>query len=153
MANSTEMVSSIMDNEIFGENDFVKAGPCPANCTTPYLLFAILSTIGHVLASSGKIGNVLVNYRCVAKKDKSFAQGVTLMCLSLFALIPGPIIFGALIDSTCLIWEESCGSNGNCWYYDKETFRVRVSQVAAGKVHFTIFLLHSYRKKPSENYY
>lgn len=113
--------------------DFVKAGPCPSDCTRAYFLYAILSTVAHILMSSGKIGNVLVNYRCVAKKDKSFAQGVTLMILSLFALIPAPILFGALIDSTCLIWDESCGSRGNCWHYDKEKFRFIINYVAAGK--------------------
>nr|XP_012150981.1 PREDICTED: solute carrier organic anion transporter family member 2B1 [Megachile rotundata] len=88
--------------------DKVRAGICSNDCSGPYLLFTVLSCIIQTLACSGKIGNVLVNYRSVDKKDKSFAQGVTLMTISLFALIPGPIIYGVIIDSTCLIWEESC---------------------------------------------
>lgn len=43
--------------------------------------------------------------------------------LSLFALIPGPIIFGAVIDSTCLIWNYKCGRRGNCSLYDPLKFR------------------------------
>lgn len=110
----------------------VRAGPCPSSCNGPYLLFMVLTCIIQTLACSGKIGNVLVNYRSVEKKDKSFAQGVTLMIISLFALIPGPIIYGAIIDSTCLIWEESCGTRGNCWFHHRENFRYLVNITSAG---------------------
>lgn len=112
--------------------DKVKAGPCTGDCKLPYLLFAVLSCLINILGCSGRIGNVLVNYRCVEKKDKSFAQGVTLMIISLFALIPGPIIYGAIIDSTCLVWEESCGTRGNCWFYHRDNFRYFVNISAAG---------------------
>lgn len=43
--------------------------------------------------------------------------------ISLFALIPGPIIFGRTIDSTCLIWTQKCGRRGNCQLYDPIKFR------------------------------
>ena len=33
--------------------------------------------------------------------------------------IPGPIIFGAIIDSTCVLWDiNECGIKGACWIYD-----------------------------------
>ena len=32
--------------------------------------------------------------------------------------IPGPILFGALFDGTCLKWEGECGRQGNCWVYN-----------------------------------
>ncbi|XP_012523943.1 solute carrier organic anion transporter family member 74D [Monomorium pharaonis] len=115
--------------------DKVKAGPCTTDCNRPYLLFMVITCVIQLLGCSGRIGNVLVNYRCVDKKDKSFAQGITLMIISLLALIPGPIIYGAIIDSTCLIWEESCGTRGNCWFYHRDNFRYLVNISAAG---FTI---------------
>ncbi|KYM97277.1 PREDICTED: solute carrier organic anion transporter family member 4C1 [Cyphomyrmex costatus] len=112
--------------------DKVKAGPCTSDCSRPYLLFTVLSCVIHTLGCSGRIGNVLVNYRSVEKKDKSFAQGITLMIISLLALIPGPIIYGAIIDSTCLIWEESCGTRGNCWFYHRDNFRYLVNIWSVG---------------------
>lgn len=86
------------------------------------------------LGASGKIGNVLVNYRVVAVQDKSFSQGLMLMMLSLFALIPGPIIFGWIIDSTCLVWNYKCGKLGNCQMYDRARFRISMNSVGLGKL-------------------
>lgn len=39
------------------------------------------------------------------------------------AFIPASIVFGLIIDNTCLIWEEKCGKTGNCWVYDQVKFR------------------------------
>lgn len=41
----------------------------------------------------------------------------------LLAFIPFPLIFGYIADSACLVWEQRCGKNGNCWLYDQEKFR------------------------------
>ncbi|XP_058794444.1 solute carrier organic anion transporter family member 74D [Phymastichus coffea] len=111
--------------------DRVTAGPCKQNCFPPYIMFTIVSTIINILGCSGRIGNVLLNYRCVETRDKSLAQGVALMVVSLFALIPGPIIFGAIMDSTCLVWDISCKKKGNCWFYHKDQFRYYVNITAA----------------------
>ncbi|KAJ8322003.1 hypothetical protein KUTeg_000474 [Tegillarca granosa] len=31
---------------------------------------------------------------------------------------PGPIFFGAVIDSTCMVWQEKCNEKTSCWIYD-----------------------------------
>lgn len=55
--------------------------------------------------------------------DKSFAQGLYICLTSFFAYIPGPILYGRIIDSTCLIWNTKCGRRGNCQLYDPIMFR------------------------------
>ena len=39
-------------------------------------------------------------------------------CSHFTGTVPGPIIFGAIIDSTCMIWREKCGEHASCWIYD-----------------------------------
>lgn len=85
------------------------------------------------LGTSGKIGNVLVNYRAVAVEDKSFSQGLMLMLISLLAMIPGPILYGWIIDSTCLVWTYKCGRLGNCQMYDRRRFRLLMNSTGLGK--------------------
>ncbi|KAH8234036.1 hypothetical protein KR032_011389 [Drosophila birchii] len=101
----------------------LRPGICTQNCNWSFWVFSITSMVVNWFGSSGRVGNVLVNYRAVAHEDKSFAQGLALMMISLFALIPGPIMFGRLIDSTCLVWTKTCNGNGNCQLYDQTRFR------------------------------
>jgi len=43
-----------------------------------------------------------------------------------FGYIPSPIIFGNVIDSTCLLWNAFCGvQGGSCLIYNIENFRLR----------------------------
>ncbi|KAH3710145.1 hypothetical protein DPMN_069613 [Dreissena polymorpha] len=37
--------------------------------------------------------------------------------------MPGPIIFGAIIDDTCLLWKYTCGERQSCRLYDLAYFR------------------------------
>ncbi|RZF47269.1 hypothetical protein LSTR_LSTR004978 [Laodelphax striatellus] len=106
-------------------------GPCNNDCYKSFVIFISITCIMHFLGSSGRIGNILVNYRCVDELDKSFAQGLSLLLISLLAFIPGPILYGYIIDSTCTIWDETCGEKGNCWLYNREDFRFRVNITAA----------------------
>lgn len=71
-------------------------------------------------------------FSAVEPRDKSISQGLTLFLTSLFALIPGPIIFGRIIDSTCLSWTFKCGQQGNCQLYDSIKFRYNLHYAAAG---------------------
>ncbi|XP_035775439.1 solute carrier organic anion transporter family member 74D-like [Anopheles albimanus] len=105
-------------------------GACIQGCALGFYLFSIISSIINCLGASGRIGNLLVNYRCVSKQDKSFTQGLILMMISLFALIPGPIIYGRIIDSTCLVWTEACGKRGNCQLHDQKLFRYYINITA-----------------------
>ena len=36
----------------------------------------------------------------------------------IFGSIPGPLLFGAVVDAACVEWEYNCGVRGNCWIYD-----------------------------------
>jgi Organic Anion Transporter Polypeptide (OATP) family len=51
-----------------------------------------------------------------------------LLCLTVSYLwtanVPCPIIYGAVVDSACLVWEETCGEQGACWLYDSTIFRI-----------------------------
>ena len=39
------------------------------------------------------------------------------------AFLPAPLIFGRIIDSTCIVWRvNACGRRTSCWLYDMDTF-------------------------------
>lgn len=105
-------------------------GACLKGCALGFYLFTFISAIINCLGATGKIGSLLVNYRAVSTHDKSITQGLVLMLISLFALIPGPIIYGWVIDSTCLVWNFKCEKRGNCQLHDQRQFRVYINCLA-----------------------
>ncbi|XP_014246664.1 solute carrier organic anion transporter family member 4C1 isoform X2 [Cimex lectularius] len=112
------------------ETYILKDGPCLMPCGYNFQIFIGLMCIMQLLGSSGKIGNLLVNYRAVLPEDKSFAQGFALLLISLLAFIPGPILFGAIMDASCLIRDSDCAEKGNCWFYDKHSFRTNLNMAS-----------------------
>lgn len=79
--------------------DIVKQGPCKINCLYPFVIFVAVQCLIQMIGCSGRITNVLINYRTVEPRDKPLAQGISLFMISLLAFIPGPIIYGKVIGN------------------------------------------------------
>ena len=87
---------------------------------------------------------VMVTLRSVQEEEKAFALGIQFVIFRLFGYIPSPIMFGAVIDSTCLLWKQTCeGAGGRCLLYDIELFRYKYVGICAGikALAFLIFVL------------
>ncbi|XP_055599366.1 solute carrier organic anion transporter family member 4A1 [Uranotaenia lowii] len=57
--------------------------------------------------------------RCVHDDQRSFALGIQWIKVRVLGTIPAPMIFGRLIDETCILWQESlCEDHGACLVYD-----------------------------------
>lgn len=39
--------------------------------------------------------------------------------------MPGPVLYGSVIDTTCILWGKKCGQKTSCQYYDLDRFRQR----------------------------
>ena len=37
---------------------------------------------------------------------------------SVVGTIPGPLLFGDILDSVCKVWQTKCDKQGSCWIYD-----------------------------------
>ncbi|XP_071040466.1 solute carrier organic anion transporter family member 74D isoform X2 [Parasteatoda tepidariorum] len=105
-------------------------GYCNFECQWLVLYIAVIC-VGRFMSSTTGVASALVFLRCVDPADKSAALGALSGVYSILAFIPYPILFGALSDSCCLVWEHSCGKTGNCWIYDIEKFRYMLHGVSA----------------------
>ncbi len=54
-------------------------------------------------------------------------MGIQFVIFRIFGYIPSPILFGNVIDSTCLLWKSTCEgeAGGRCLMYDIELFRYK----------------------------
>ncbi|XP_036165929.1 solute carrier organic anion transporter family member 4C1 isoform X1 [Myotis myotis] len=95
-----------------------KAGKCETQCTNlPIFLGIFFAAIVFTFMAGTPITVSIL--RCVNQKQRSLALGIQFMMLRLLGSIPGPIIFGVTIDSTCVLWDvNECGRKGACWIYD-----------------------------------
>ena len=69
---------------------------------------------------------MLVALRCIDVRDKSLSMAFNVVFMSLFAMLPAPMVYGAIIDNTCILWQEECGETTNCLLYSMEDFRKAV---------------------------
>lgn len=80
--------------------------------------------------------------RAVADEQRSLALGVQSVFFRVFGAIPGPIAFGAVIDSGCLYWQYECNRRGNCWVYDNSILGFRAFAIAlSGLILTAVFYL------------
>ena len=58
------------------------------------------------------------------------ALGVQSFIWRTFGAVPGPLLFGAIFDSVCILWQNECGERGNCWLYDNAKLSYYVTALA-----------------------
>ncbi|XP_075151615.1 organic anion transporting polypeptide 30B [Haematobia irritans] len=115
-------------NENFAEVTVVPvatAGPCANPCRNIYPFLILLFFMTFIVAAT-QMPLLMIVLRSVSEEERSFALGMQFVIFRLFGYIPAPILFGNLIDSTCLLWKSSCGEKGGrCLIYDIEKFRYK----------------------------
>lgn len=100
-------------------------GACGSTCRTIYPFLILLFFMTFIVAST-QMPLLMIVLRSVSEEERSFALGMQFVIFRLFGYIPAPIIFGNLIDSSCLVWKSSCGeAGGRCLIYDIEKFRYK----------------------------
>ncbi|KAG8227796.1 hypothetical protein J437_LFUL006210 [Ladona fulva] len=109
----------------------VTAGACSVDCSAKFYIFLAVVCLLKFVGSTGRASNFLVTVRCVDEKDKAFSMGLGLAMMSLFSFIPSPILFGFIIDKTCLVWGRTCTGTGNCWLYNGASLRYIMNFTAA----------------------
>ncbi|XP_061219836.1 solute carrier organic anion transporter family member 1A2-like [Neopsephotus bourkii] len=108
------------------QNISATLGQCDGeeNCEKMLHYFLILSLVCSFIFSLAAMPGYMVLIRSLTPEEKSFGVGIHGLASRVFAGIPSPIYFGALIDTTCLKWGTmTCGGEGACRIYDIVTYR------------------------------
>lgn len=104
------------------ENGYALAGKCERTCGT-LITFLIFLFIVSLITACAQPSVIIVTLRSVEEEDRPFALGMQFVLLRTLAYIPTPIYFGAVIDTTCMLWQQDCGFHGSCWEYDVTSLR------------------------------
>ncbi|KAI0224498.1 Solute carrier organic anion transporter family member 4C1 [Lamellibrachia satsuma] len=113
-----------------------QSGWCSSECSTlvPYAVFTFLAMF---FVSLGASPMMVTLTRCVDQEKKSLSLGIANVLTSLLSSIPGPMLYGRLIDQTCLARETPCAGDDaavTCLVYDNAAFRFYLHGLTNGAV-------------------
>ncbi|XP_028277550.1 solute carrier organic anion transporter family member 2B1 [Parambassis ranga] len=100
-------------------------GTCGSGCSHLLLPFMVLMGLTCFILPLSQTPSQLLILRTVDPQDKSFAVGVQYMLFRVLAFMPGPVLYGSVIDTTCIQWGRKCGKDTSCLYYNLDRFRQR----------------------------
>ncbi|XP_006819773.2 solute carrier organic anion transporter family member 4C1-like [Saccoglossus kowalevskii] len=89
-------------------------GECDKACWT-LPVFLMLFFLSMLMNFQLTVPAAAITLRCVPENQRMLAMSIQSVFARLFGAVPGLLIVGATIDSTCLIWQESCDQTGACW--------------------------------------
>ncbi|KPP76368.1 solute carrier organic anion transporter family member 2B1-like, partial [Scleropages formosus] len=104
---------------------FAVPGSCGTGCAHLFLPFVVLCALTGFVASLVQTPSFMMILRTVKPEDKSFALGIQFMMFRVLAFMPGPVLYGSAIDTTCILWAKKCNKNTSCRYYNLDHFRQR----------------------------
>ncbi|XP_035522331.1 solute carrier organic anion transporter family member 2B1 [Morone saxatilis] len=118
-------VTNYTECRCVGGLGFASPGTCGSGCSHLLLPFMALLGITAFIAAFSQTPSYIMILRTVPTEDKSFAVGVQYMLFRVLAFMPGPVLYGSVIDSTCILWGKKCGKQTSCLYYNLDRFRQR----------------------------
>ncbi|XP_049522374.1 solute carrier organic anion transporter family member 4A1-like [Dermacentor silvarum] len=92
---------------------------CNTGCTLlPYFTVGLFLALFSNFLNLAPLASALL--RVVTPKERSLALAMKWIIVRIFASIPGPMLFGTVIDRSCLVWQSMCGRSGSCLYYNNK---------------------------------
>ncbi|XP_046382787.1 solute carrier organic anion transporter family member 4A1 isoform X2 [Ischnura elegans] len=95
---------------------------CHTSCNIfwPFIVLVFFVMVFTFLSTMPALSATL---RCVKSSQRSFALGFQWLIVRILGTIPAPLLFGAFIDSSCLLWQKITDCNeatqhGACRKYD-----------------------------------
>ncbi|XP_025104020.1 uncharacterized protein LOC112570045 [Pomacea canaliculata] len=114
---------------IYGECSEVSGGSlipglCDPGCEF-FIPYMAVSAVSDVATAQALLPLYVAVIRSVAETDKSLSVALLTFLVTLGGFLPGPIIFGRMVDNACIVWSGSSG-DGSCLLYDNELLRYSV---------------------------
>ncbi|CAJ0577134.1 unnamed protein product, partial [Mesorhabditis spiculigera] len=115
------------------EDGEVSRSHCPVEqCEWQFKIYFANQAIGALFGGMGVVPAMLIILRSVAPEHRSVSLGINGFVVSLFATLPSPVMWGKLIDMSCIAWSTKCGETGACSLYDNEQLRLRLHFIYGG---------------------
>ena len=93
---------------------------CPSPDCDLIPLFCVMLFIAMVGLFISEAMNITTLFRVLPNKQRVYGFFISGLAVKLIGTTPGPLIFAAAFDASCVLWQETCGQRGSCFFYDTE---------------------------------
>ena len=90
-------------------SESVTDGRCREGCEL-LPLFLVVLLLFMLFTFAYQVPTTMIIIRCVHDSQRSLAMGLGSAIYRILGAIPGPLIVGAVLDNTCVIWQKICES-------------------------------------------
>uniref|UniRef100_A0A7E4WBR8 Solute carrier organic anion transporter family member n=1 Tax=Panagrellus redivivus TaxID=6233 RepID=A0A7E4WBR8_PANRE len=109
----------------------VVSGFCTRECGWRMWVFLVLLFFSVVASFASGIPSQQIMLRVIPFQQRALGIGVHWTFLRLLGFIPGGVLFGLMIDTTCLEWQKStCGKKQSCLVHDPNRLSWTIMAVA-----------------------
>jgi len=152
--------SCLMTDEIIVGLDNATLHTTSGKCDTPCAVYVPVMYLGSAFLTLffcflAQPASMLALNRSVSHSHLSMAYGIRNLLFRTLGTIPGPVLFGIIIDSACAVWQRGCdGSYGSCWEHDttKLVYSVSAAFIVV-KLLSDLFLFLTWRLYPDTAMY
>ncbi|PAV88161.1 hypothetical protein WR25_17769 [Diploscapter pachys] len=124
---SSSLLDAVKDDS---DSEDVHSGYCSLDCGYNTYILMITIFITTVSSFAAGIPSQQIMLRVVPFDQRTLALGINWTFLRLLGFIPGGILFGVVIDTTCLQWGKSCGKSTSCLVYDPSKLSWTITALA-----------------------
>ncbi|KAL3075203.1 hypothetical protein niasHT_036664 [Heterodera trifolii] len=96
---------------------------CQNECVPMRNAYFVLVFVGAFIGGTAVVPGLLLLLRSVPPQSRSPALGLQGLLVSGIGTLPSPVIWGWLVDSACLVWNNEC-ELGSCQFYDPRLLRL-----------------------------
>ncbi|KAH7960403.1 hypothetical protein HPB49_019177 [Dermacentor silvarum] len=115
-----------------GNYYMAKRDPCTTDCRL-ILVYAIAIFVALFFTFLLIVPALTALLRSLDEDIKSTGIGVNYVAIRLLGTIPGPILFGHLIDRSCVLWQGTCdGGSGACAVYENSAMGMNLFLIMLG---------------------
>ncbi|XP_072175560.1 solute carrier organic anion transporter family member 4A1-like [Diadema setosum] len=110
-----------IEPESIGDVSSAVMGKCSHSCDFQ-IVFIVAFFVLLMLTLMATVPVTMATMRIVSHEQRSFALGFQSVLFRAFGTVPSPVVFGTLIDRTCILWERDDSGGSQCWQYDNAAF-------------------------------
>ncbi|KAH7946470.1 hypothetical protein HPB49_025507 [Dermacentor silvarum] len=112
-----------------GYDYMAQRDPCDADCGLVFI-YAAAIFVALFFTFLLVVPALTALLRSLDEDIKATGIGVNYVLIRLLGTIPGPIVFGYLIDRSCILWQSTCsGKRGACAIYENSAMGINLFRV------------------------